>query len=82
MATQVSHLVNNACKNCAYSLDNTSKKIDEVGQRQRQRKIKELNTKAEQPLWFFESYGVSNLSTICMCRGLSWKSIRYHLWKD
>ena len=65
LATQVSHLENNACKNCAYSRDNISKKIDQVGQRQRQRKIKELKTKAEQALWFFGSYGVS-LSTICV----------------
>ena len=41
------------------------KKMDEVGQRQHQRKIKELKTKVEQALWFFESYGVP-LSTICV----------------
>lgn len=66
LTTQVSHLVNNACKNCACSLDNTSKKIDQVGQRQRQRKIKELKTKAEQALWFFESYGVSLSTMVCL----------------
>ena len=27
LATQVGHLENNACKNCSYSLDNTSKKL-------------------------------------------------------
>ena len=65
LAAKVSHLVNNVCKNCADSLDNTSKKINQVGHRQRQRKIKELKTKAEQALRFFESYGVS-LTTICV----------------
>ena len=39
------------------------KKMDEVGQRQHQRKIKKLMTKVEQALWLFESSGVS---TICV----------------
>lgn len=54
---QIEHL--NVCRNCAPNLENHSKELNEVGIRQRQRKIKELSTKAEKALWFLESYGVT-----------------------
>ena len=59
---QIEHI--NICRNCAPNLENHSKDLNEVGIRQRQRKIKELSTKAEKALWFLESYGVTwdNLS--------------------
>ena len=67
MSKQVSNLENlnaqNVCQNCARDSQNTSVKIEEVGARQRLRKIRELKTKAEKALWFLESYGVT-LSSI------------------
>ena len=40
------------------TLPNYGKKIDQLGERQRSRKIKELKGRAELALWFLESYGL------------------------
>lgn len=67
LSKQVGNLENlnaqNVCQNCARNVQNTSGKIDQVGTRQRLRKVHELKTKAERALWFLESYGVT-LSSI------------------
>ena len=55
----------NVCCNCNLMYANQSKPLNDVGIRQRQRKIKELKTNAETALWFLESYGVT-LTRICV----------------
>ena len=52
----------NVCHSCTDSFENKSKTVSNVGPRQRQRKLKELTTKAERALWFLESYGVTTKS--------------------
>lgn len=49
----------NVCQNCESYLENHAKKINDVGTRQRQRKVKELTTKVDRALWFLQSYGVT-----------------------
>ncbi len=59
LASQIKHIEDlNVCRNCGL-LENSSKPLTDVGTRQRQRKIKELKTKAEKALWFLDSYGVT-----------------------
>ena len=48
------------CHNCTHELANGGNILTNVGTRQRQRKVKELKTKAERALWFLESYGVTS----------------------
>lgn len=53
------------CRNCANTLENNSRPVNDVGTRQRQRKVKELlTTKAERALWFLDAYGVTRLSEL------------------
>ena len=51
------------CTNCSGNLKNTSRPINQVGEQQVRRKIKEVKTRAEKALWFLESFGLS-LDTI------------------
>ena len=48
----------NTCRNCSSTLENKSHTVSEVGERQRQRKLKEVKTRAQRALWFIESYGL------------------------
>lgn len=63
LTSQIKHL-EDVCCNCNLMYANQSKPLSDVGIRQRQRKVKELKTKAERALWFLESYGVT-LTRIC-----------------
>ena len=47
------------CTNCSEKLKNTSRPINQVGECQTRRKIKEVKTRAEKALWFLESFGLT-----------------------
>lgn len=47
------------CTNCSENLKNTSRPINQIGERQTRRKIKEVKTRAEKALWFLESFGLT-----------------------
>lgn len=47
------------CTNCSEKLKNTSRPINQVGEHQSRRKIKEVKTRAEKALWFLESFGLT-----------------------
>ena len=42
---------------CSPNLENTGKPVDQIGERQKRRKVKELRTKCERALWFMETFG-------------------------
>ncbi len=45
------------CSNCSTGLENAGQPINEVGERQRRRIVRELKTQSERALWFLESFG-------------------------
>lgn len=47
------------CTNCSAKLKNTSWPINQVGKRQKRRKIEEVKTRAEKAFWFLESFGLT-----------------------
>ena len=60
LSAYLDHLEDNlVCINCTDILKNRGHQLHEVGKRQRNRKIKELKTRAERALWFLETFGLA-----------------------
>lgn len=65
---QIVHLLKSVDEMCSQPFVNRGRGLDEVEERQRRRKIKNLQESCKRALWFTDSFNIDVLSIVCRMR--------------